>query len=683
LHPGRLPSLFSLSHFIFIFLAVLGALPGKTGAQTPTPIPVSDASVGGFHVGLDYFENLTIAYEVDGEIFVETRGSSVVQKEPLGPGVEPHFAFDPLATHIVFATAPAGGVERRIHFRSRTGSTWSPAERLSAGEGEDRKPRLVLARDRSPVIAWEKRRAGESTRVWFQRPGMAGVDVGRGDAPVLLLDSSDRASIFFLKDGEIFHAREESSEQLSVFQPPRNITETPFVNESPPQVAVHDDRIYLAFEREGSIYLASDSSGTFRDPKLVVEGGASSPSLSISPSGATAFAFLRDGEVYSVLGSNFSFPEPTPMTSSAESESSPRIAIDSFANLFVGFEREESLFYTTDAGPPQARFETQPSRGEAPLLVRFEDQSTGDVTSWSWDFGDGSTSSDREPSHVYETSGEYVASLRVAGPGGESHLAERQIILVQSPGNQLRVGNVSVFPGQEGVHVPILATHVDPAQGFTVAMTYDPRVIEIASVDESASELSALNPELFAVQISEDPDDPYLTVGILIDVQTPFDGRKMPPGQDQRILSVVINVRPDAPVGSSTRLELRNQTGRPPLNNIFTVNGLSILPVLDGEGTISIERLTFPPPRFFIRGDSDSSGVVDLTDAVSTLNYLFGGANIACEDAADVTDDGEINVADPVSTMNYLFRSGELPAPPFPEAGLDPSADDLATCMLW
>ena len=682
--PGLLPGVAPGRHpWCLVHLFLL--LAGSAVAETPQAILVSDSEsgVGNFHVGLDYFENLTLAYEEEGEIVVQTRGSTFFENATLGEGVDPHLAFDPLATHVAYAAPPAGGGPRKIHIQSRTGSLWSHPAQLSLGDGEDRSPELVPGPDRSPVIAWERRRGAESAHIWFRRQGQAGVDIARGESPALVLDAAGRASVFFLKDGDIFRAREESSDQPSFFQPPRNITATPFIDESPPRVAVHDGRIYIVFEREGSIYLSSDRAGDFRDVKLVAAGGASSPSLAISAHGAAAFAYLKGGDVEIVLGTTFFFPEPVRITSSAQIESSPSLVIDSFANLFVGFHREGNLFYATDAGPPQAGFETLPGRGEAPLIVRFDDQSTGDVTSWQWDFGDGTTSMEREPEHLYETSGEYVASLIVSGPGGQSPIMERKTILVQSPGNLLRVGDVSVFPGQEGVHVPILATHVDPAQGLTVVATYDPRVIQIASIDLSVSELSALHPELFAVQLSDDPDEPFVTIGILLDVQTPYDGRLLPAGEDQRVLNIVTNVRPEATPGTSTRIELKNETGRPPLNNIFTVNGFSILPVLDVEGSISIEQLTFPPPRFFIRGDADGTGILNLTDAVVTLNYLFGGdADVACEDGADVTDDGSINVTDPIFTLNYLFRAGQPPPPPFPEAGLDPSPDELETCRL-
>src|SRR5262245_45020354 len=53
---------------------------------------------------------------------------------------------------------------------------------------------------------------------------------------------------------------------------------------------------------------------------------------------------------------------------------------------------------------PRADFRADPTSGTAPLTVRFSNASTdadGDAISSSWDFGDGSTSTDRSPTHLY------------------------------------------------------------------------------------------------------------------------------------------------------------------------------------------------------------------------------------------------------------------------------------------
>jgi hypothetical protein len=46
--------------------------------------------------------------------------------------------------------------------------------------------------------------------------------------------------------------------------------------------------------------------------------------------------------------------------------------------------------------------------------VAFKDESTGQVSSWHWDFGDGTTSTEQNPVHVYETGGQqYVVTLTI------------------------------------------------------------------------------------------------------------------------------------------------------------------------------------------------------------------------------------------------------------------------------
>jgi len=63
--------------------------------------------------------------------------------------------------------------------------------------------------------------------------------------------------------------------------------------------------------------------------------------------------------------------------------------------------------------PPNASFEAYPTVGQAPLTVNFTDESILAITSWGWDFGDGSTSSQQNPSHTYTNLGSYTVSLTV------------------------------------------------------------------------------------------------------------------------------------------------------------------------------------------------------------------------------------------------------------------------------
>jgi PKD repeat protein len=65
-----------------------------------------------------------------------------------------------------------------------------------------------------------------------------------------------------------------------------------------------------------------------------------------------------------------------------------------------------------------ADFTASKTSGIAPLVVTFTPATSGTITSWKWDFGDGSTSTAQNSTHTYSVSGTYSVSLTVTGPDG-------------------------------------------------------------------------------------------------------------------------------------------------------------------------------------------------------------------------------------------------------------------------
>lgn len=82
----------------------------------------------------------------------------------------------------------------------------------------------------------------------------------------------------------------------------------------------------------------------------------------------------------------------------------------------------------------------------------------------------------------------------------------------------------------------------------------------------------------------------------------------------------------------------------------------------------------------FLRGNSNGDEQVDLSDAVSTLSFLFsGGPAASCPDAADANDDGKVDISDPVYTLDFLFLGGPAPsAPGNTTPGMDSTPDDMS-----
>jgi hypothetical protein len=86
-----------------------------------------------------------------------------------------------------------------------------------------------------------------------------------------------------------------------------------------------------------------------------------------------------------------------------------------------------------------------------------------------------------------------------------------------------------------------------------------------------------------------------------------------------------------------------------------------------------------PDPGGFRRGDSDTNGAVNITDAVRILNVLFLGiGTMTCDDASDSDDNGAVNITDAVRILNVLFLGiGVIPSPGNEACGPDPSDDAL------
>ncbi len=64
-------------------------------------------------------------------------------------------------------------------------------------------------------------------------------------------------------------------------------------------------------------------------------------------------------------------------------------------------------------------------------LVNFTDLSTGGATSWSWDFGDGVSTNEKNPSHFYENDGTYTVRLIVGNSIGFDTITKTNAVTIQ------------------------------------------------------------------------------------------------------------------------------------------------------------------------------------------------------------------------------------------------------------
>ena len=68
--------------------------------------------------------------------------------------------------------------------------------------------------------------------------------------------------------------------------------------------------------------------------------------------------------------------------------------------------------------------------GRSPHQVAFQSTSAGNITSWLWDWGDGTTGAGETAAHTYLYPGKYSVRLTVSGPNGSDSLIRRDLVHV-------------------------------------------------------------------------------------------------------------------------------------------------------------------------------------------------------------------------------------------------------------
>jgi beta propeller repeat protein len=126
----------------------------------------------------------------------------------------------------------------------------------------------------------------------------------------------------------------------------------------------------------------------------------------------------------------------------------------------------------TDSQKPVAAFSASATSGIAPLSVTFSDASTNSPTSWSWNLGDGTSSTARNPTHKYTSAGSYTVILTATNAAGSNTVTKSAYIKVpSSPTPQKPVANFWGSP--KSGNLPLSVTFTDISAGSPTAWTWN------------------------------------------------------------------------------------------------------------------------------------------------------------------------------------------------------------------
>jgi len=315
--------------------------------------------------------------------------------------------------------------------------------------------------------------------------------------------------------------------------------------------------------------------------------------------------------------------------------------------------------------------------------VTFENRSTG-AQSFLWDFGDGETSQEPSPAHVYTKVSSYPVTLQAFGPGGSDVAEEPDCIAVL---DDVRADFVAVpTKGRAPLSVSFANQSTggdsyrwDFGDGETIAAANPTHIYRVGG--QYTVTLRALAPD-GTESTATRPQ--YICVDGDLDAEfraAPLYGA--PPLALQftdESAGIVTGWLWDFGDGQTSREQS-------PQHTYVEAGAYTVTLEVFGFTAIDAEAkaayICVGPGTAFARGDANVDGRMDISDAVRILMYLFGGGvTLDCLDAADADDSGALDISDPIRILWYLYLGGQVVAPPFPGKGPDPTEDGLG-CQRW
>jgi PKD repeat protein len=256
-----------------------------------------------------------------------------------------------------------------------------------------------------------------------------------------------------------------------------------------------------------------------------------------------------------------------------------------------------SLFYsckkTEEVPKPVAAFTWQTQSTTAPATVSFTNASTN-ATSYSWDFGDGNTSTSSNPTNRYSAGGNFVVKLTATGPGG-TNTSSQTISLLNPTSLQISIKD-NLGNAVSGATVKLYSSLTDWTNETNQVLTTQ------TSNTNGVVTFSPLSPAIYYWKI-------------MSGCQTNLFGSNT----STTALTANINNTVTSVLGGTGTLTLNNNSTNP--YDIY-VNGILQITNMSGGST---RNFAAPVGNYTIRVIQKSGFILSPTDKTYTGSLICGG----------------------------------------------------------
>jgi len=294
-------------------------------------------------------------------------------------------------------------------------------------------------------------------------------------------------------------------------------------------------------------------------------------------------------------------------------------------------------------------FAVSPRAGQVPFEVTFTNNSYLEASSLLWDFGDGTTSTDANPTHIYDTTGVYDVTLSIATEAGSFTRTLPGMISAHS--DTLEVPHVQAL-SFTGVRVDIRAHNFLPLNQIVIPFTWDGELL----ISYDSFSTAGLRTENFSNQSLASLSTSTRRATVILSSSTAGTEPPLPPGEGP-VVSLYFTV-PIFPWSALNPVRLISYGGYSPS---FRASSYEYTPELR-DGSI---RLGCCLGRV---GDVDGVGGDEpsLADVMALVDLMYiSGAAPDCWTEADVNQSGgysagrtDITLGDLMMLVTYLFIPG-------------------------